>query len=256
MTIDTDDLAIGLKGFDERLRFPLHGIALLKGTPGAGKSTFAYCAVASLQKWSIEPIKAIIIDTEGGFSKARFHDILEGYQVPVEPDYDVLRVKSWDEIKTRVKFVKDYESPKVLILDSLGFQFRQEFMESDGRTVRDAGNVVRDLSRILIDLRACVEESNGYAIVTNWLRSQIKIDGTPRKQWDFLGGTTLAYAAKCIYDIDLHPCGLGTLTVDKHKNAPMGMQVHYRFTDHGIEYVEDATYNSTVRNWSNEHKDK
>tara|TARA_Y100000034_G_scaffold125684_2_gene175753 strand:+ start:6637 stop:7443 length:807 start_codon:yes stop_codon:yes gene_type:complete len=267
MTIDTDDLQIGLEGFDERLRFPHRGVSLVKGGAGTGKSTFAYLAIASLQKWLPEPLPVFYIDTEGGFSHARLHDIIKGYGCPAEPDLTLIEVTNWKELKEQVGVMREYEKPRIAVLDSIGFMFRQEFWENGvnsrtGKpTYREAGEVVRDLSRILMDMRHTVRQSNGYGIITNWLRSPFTDAATTKKKsteersrWDFLCGDTLAYLSKSIYDLQYYPWRCGTLTVDKHKNAPMGMTVHYRFNDEGIEYVTPSTFAAARATWEKEQK--
>ena len=267
MTVDDDDLQIGLPGFDDRLRFPHRGVALLKGGAGTGKSTFMYCAIASLQQWLPEPLPVYLFDTEGGYSRARLMDIVKAYDCPEEPDVKVIEVTNWSELKEQVHVMCGYMKPRISAIDSLGFMFRQEFWEKgvNSRTgkpsFREAGEVVRDLSRILMDMRHTVRKSNGYGIVTNWLRSTFTDTGTAKKdteppstRWDFLCGDTLAYLAKSIYNLDYHPWNMGVLTVDKHKNAPVDMRVHFRFTDSGIEHVTPNVFGTARAMWEKEQR--
>lgn len=264
MTIDKDDLEFGIAGFDERFRFPHRGIAMFKSIAGAGKSTFCYCAIASLQRFIPVPIPVCYIDTEGGYSEARLTDILTGYGCfdrsgnLVMPELQLIEASSWDELKDNVNVLGQYGTPRIIILDSVGFMFRQEFWESGARgkrgesSMREAGVVVRDLCRILMDLRKVVAKNNGYGIVTNWLRSQLS-DAVDTARWDFLCGDSLAYLAKVIYDLDAHPWKLGSITIDKAKNAPVGLCQHFRFTDGGVELVAPDEFNAARSMWEKAH---
>ncbi len=218
----------------DKLNLDRLAVNMFYGDEGTGKSTACYHAMKEIGG------RILYIDTEGGFDRDRLKSICGDTVFP-----ELIDIVTWTQLYEYVKQLKrSRASYDLVIIDSIGYLFRTEFLDDDSNTrLRTLKRLVNELAHIFINVRKMLETSNGVGIFTNWTKSNIQTDSTDRvidEDRDFLGGKTAGFLSKNIYKFHLNhnTNDEGLIEVKKAKNIPKGTAWTFKFVDGGIEITK------------------
>jgi len=200
-------------------------ITTIYGPGGSGKTNICLLAAVSQAK---KGNKVIYVDTEGGFSSDRVHQLLGDDKSIFEnvlSNIMILKPTSFEEQEEAfdqlLKFVKK-EEISLIIIDSIAMLYRLEL--GDAIRTEDTENIKEVNRKLANQLRVLTEISrkqNIPVIVTNQVYSQFNRDETEQreKQVSMVGGDLLKYWSKCIIEVQNYR-GRRALRLRKHRSLP------------------------------------
>jgi len=196
------------------------------GGPGTGKTCIALMA-------AIECVKnggqVVFIDTEGGFSVERAHQLLDN-KMALESflrRVELVQPKTFEEQGKLIESLKGRKFD-LLVIDSLVALYRLEYSNQEETLVAS-----RKLAKQLSDLAVMSREKNVPVILT----------AHTYKKWDtgdneVIGGENLKYWSKAI--VFLEKTGRmseRTASLVKHRHLPEGRESKFMLVKNGIEPV-------------------
>lgn len=209
-------------------------VNMFYGDEGTGKSTMCYHVMKEIGG------RILYIDTEGGFDIDRMKAICGDTVFPELKD-----IVTWTQLYYYIDELKKARaSYDLVIIDSIGYLFRTEFLDDDSKTrLTTLKRLVNELSHMFINVRKMIERSNGVGIFTNWTKSDIQVESDDKvidEDRDFLGGKTAGYLSKNIYKFYLNhnTNNEGLIEVKKAKNISKGTAWTFEFTNGGIKIID------------------
>lgn len=196
------------------------------GGPGTGKTCIALMA-------SIECVKnggkVLYVDTEGGFSVERAHQLLDN-KMALESflkHVELAQPKTFDE---QGKLIESLGNKKfdLLIIDSLVALYRLEYSNQEETLAAS-----RKLAKQLSDLAVISREKNVPVILT----------AHTYKKWDtgeneVIGGENLKYWSKAMVFLEkTGKMSERTASLVKHRHLPEGRESRFMLVKNGIEPV-------------------
>lgn len=217
----TPRLEIGCDALDELLGGGLeHGVVTnVFGGAGAGKTNVCIQAIVSCIR---DGEKAVLIDTEGGFSPDRFlqmHDDEEALDdlVMYEPTTFEEQVQAFDEIPDLVA----EEDPGIVVVDSLVALYRLQRSE-----VEEPEDVNTELSRQFSTLSKLARDRDIPVVVTNQVYSPFDAE-----EDELVGRDIPAYWSKALIELEKAGRGKRLARIRKHRSRPEGMETAFYITD-------------------------
>lgn len=213
-------------------------ITTIYGPGGSGKTNLCLLVAVSQAK---KGNKVIYVDTEGGFSSDRVHQLLENKEELFDATLKnimILKPTSFEEqeesFEQLLKFVKTGEI-SLIIIDSIAMLYRLEL--GDAIRTEDTDNIKEVNRKLANQLRILTEISrkqNIPVVVTNQVYSQFIKDENEQKekQVSMVGGDLLKYWSKCIMEVQNYH-GRRTLRLRKHRSLPE-KELDFEIVNEGI----------------------
>lgn len=213
-------------------------ITTIYGPGGSGKTNICLLAAVSQAK---KGNKVIYVDTEGGFSSDRVHQLLGDDKSNFESvlsNIMILKPTSFEEQEEAFEqlliFVKKQDIA-LIIIDSIAMLYRLEL--GDAIRTEDTENIKEVNRKLANQLRVLTEISrkqNIPIIVTNQVYSQFIRDETEQKekQVSMVGGDLLKYWSKCIMEVQNYR-GRRLLKLRKHRSLPE-KELEFEIVNNGI----------------------
>lgn len=210
-------------------------VTMVVGPAGSGKSNFSILAACSRARKE----KVIFIDTEGGFSSERVHQIVgeENYERILE-NILLLNPTNFSEQKECFsKLLKNVKENQIglIVVDSIAMLYRLELGDSsdDEEKIKE---VNRDVAR---QMRALVEISrkqNIPILITNQVYSGFLSEEEWRqgveKEINIVGGDLFKYWSKCI--IELKQKGRGRKAVLLKHRSLSNKEFNFEIRNEGV----------------------
>lgn len=200
-------------------------ITTIYGPGGSGKSNICLLAAVSQAK---KGNTVIYVDTEGGFSSDRVHQLLGEDKSNFEEvlkNIMILKPTSFEEqeesFEQLLKFVKK-GGVSLIIIDSIAMLYRLELGDAikseDTQNIQEVNRKLANQLRILTEIS---RKQNIPVIVTNQVYSRfIKDEGEVKEQQvSMVGGDLLKYWSKCIIEVQNYR-GRRLLKLRKHRSLP------------------------------------
>lgn len=213
-------------------------ITTIYGPGGSGKTNICLLAAVSQAK---KGNKVIYVDTEGGFSSDRVHQLLGEDKSNFEnvlSNMMILKPTSFEEqeeaFEQLLRFVKKQDIA-LIIIDSIAMLYRLEL--GDAIRTEDTENIKEVNRKLANQLRVLTEISrkqNIPVIVTNQVYSQFIRDENEQKekQVSMVGGDLLKYWSKCIIEVQNYR-GRRVLKLRKHRSLPE-KELEFEIVNNGI----------------------
>ena len=195
-------------------------ITNLYGPSGAGKTNFTIQAIVSCIK---EGKKAVLIDTEGGFSTERF---VQMHNKESLKDLFIYNAKTFFEQEQAIKELEiliEKENIGLIPIDSLVSLYRVH-MHND--KIQEAN---QKLSAQLAILSSIARKENIPIIVTNQVYSDFETG-----EIEVVGGDIPKYASKCLIKIEKKDGLKRVATIIKHRSIPEGVSCDFDITQTGL----------------------
>ena len=195
-------------------------ITNIYGPSGAGKTNFTIQAIVSCIK---EGKKAVLIDTEGGFSTERF---IQMYNKESLNDLFIYNAKTFFEQEQAIKELEiliEKENIGLIAIDSLVSLYRLH-MHND--KIQEAN---QKLSVQLSVLSSIARKQNIPIIVTNQVYSDFETG-----ELEIVGGDIPKYASKCLIKIEKKDGIKRVATIIKHRSIPEGVSCEFDITQTGL----------------------
>lgn len=208
--------------------FEIDVITAIYGPPGSGKTTS--CLLAALSAATAKENKdkkVIFIDTEGGFSIERLHQ-LAGDEAAAKKAMErimLLKATSFAEQKKYIETLADQVNSKVAIIicDTISSLYRIERGE-------DNANLNRELGKQLSILLTIARTKEIPVIVT----TPVYADFADKTKIKIVGGDILKYSCKCLIELNINQNGTRTAILTKHRSIPQ-KEATFTIAEKGFE---------------------
>lgn len=213
-------------------------ITTIYGPGGSGKTNICLLAAVSQAK---KGNKVIYVDTEGGFSSDRVHQLLGEEKSNFEnvlSNIMILKPTSFEEqeesFEQLLKFVKKGDI-SLIVIDSIAMLYRLELGDAikseDTQNIQEVNRKLANQLRILTEIS---RKQNIPVIVTNQVYSQFTRDENEQKerQVSMVGGDLLKYWSKCIIEVQNYR-GRRNLKLRKHRSLPE-KELEFEIVNNGI----------------------
>lgn len=136
------------------------------GPSASGKSNIAFVATASALA---SGKKVLFVDTEGGFSIERLHQVCNGASQMIGDNIILLEPKNWEEQKEAIKKIEAFKSGiGLVVVDSITALWRLAVNDNNAQTVNN------ELAYQLSLLSKIAREQNIPVLITNQVYSDIE----------------------------------------------------------------------------------
>lgn len=228
---DGDRVSTGTAELDRLLEggYEKDSVTTIFGPAGAGKTNFALLAALAQAKAGKS---TIYVDTEGGFSATRFHQLAGRDSKKHLKKLAFLQPVRFAEQATVISKLNGLISDKVglIVVDTMGMLFRME------RSVGEEGREFsRELGMQLRELNAITRRKKIPVLLTNQIYT-VPDNGEVR----IVGGDLLKYASKCLLELQILNQGWRRVTLRKHRSLPGERESLYRITHKGIEGEKES----------------
>ena len=226
-SLDFDKLLGG--GFERDI------ITTIYGPGGSGKSNL--CMISLVYQTKIGN-KAILVDSEGGFSLDRFKQIHGGNQQQIDralQNLFVYKPTSFNEQDRVMKGLKEHakkSGANIIIVDSIAMLYRLEL--GDAIVSKENENIFRVNKRLANQLKILNEiarKQNIPVIVTNQVYSLFSKEG--ERSVAMVGGDLLKYWSKCLIELQNFG-GRRKMVLRKHRSLPV-RELSFEIVEKGIK---------------------
>lgn len=233
--ITTGSLVTGSLVIDKLLErgYEKDVITTIYGPAGSGKTTLCMLVAIAATK---NKKKVIFVDTEGGFSAARFEQIIgdDSSVTDVLKNIFILKPTTFNEQGKTIERLRGMINEQIglVIVDTIGMLYRVEVGKKEN--IRDVNN---ELSVQLSYLTEITRKHNIPVILSN----QVYSDFDERDNVKIVGGDLLKYASKCLIELQkvkVHS-GVRKAVVKKHRSLPEGKCVVFRIVEKGLEEIKE-----------------
>jgi DNA repair protein RadB len=213
-------------------------ITTIYGPGGSGKTNLCLLVAVSQAK---KGNKVIYVDTEGGFSSDRVHQLLGEDKSDFEnvlSNIMILKPTSFEEqeesFEQLLKFVKKGDI-SLIVIDSIAMLYRLELGDAikseDTQNIQEVNRKLANQLRILTEIS---RKQNIPVIVTNQVYSQFTRDENEQKERkvSMVGGDLLKYWSKCIIEVQNYR-GRRNLKLRKHRSLPE-KELEFEIVNNGI----------------------
>ncbi|MBI4450699.1 DNA repair and recombination protein RadB [Candidatus Woesearchaeota archaeon] len=196
-------------------------VTTIYGPSGSGKTNCALLASISVAH---SGKKVVLIDTEGGFSVERLHQLAADHQ-DVMDRILFLRPTTFEEQCKAVEKLKSLVTDKIglVVIDSIAMLYRAE--KGGDNAVQE---VNRELGRQVVLLTELCRKRDIPIIVTNQVYSQFD----ERDKISMVGGDLLRYGSKCLIELQVQD-GKRRAIVRKHRSIGE-KDAHFEITNSGM----------------------
>ncbi|MBW3002984.1 DNA repair and recombination protein RadB [Candidatus Woesearchaeota archaeon] len=199
-------------------------ITTIYGPAGSGKTCLCLLAAQSIAQ---QGKKVIYIDTEGGFSVARFRQIADEKHLE-----NILFYKptSFEEQKKSFEEIKEIINDKIglIVVDTIAMLYRLEL----GKT-EDVYDTNRELGKQIAFLNEIARKMNIPVLITNQIYSSFD----ERNKVCMVGGDLLKYGSKCLIELQSID-NKRKLILRKHRSIPEEKKAFFKIIDKGITGIE------------------
>ena len=227
----------GTKAFDTLLDggFENDTITIVYGAGGTGKTNVCLHAALAAAK---DKRKAIYIDTEGGFSMDRIHQ-LEGFTESLLDSIFFLRPTNFDLQKKAFEKLRDMIDQRVgiVIVDTIAMLYRLAIGKSE-----KVYSLNRELGRQIALLSEISRKHNIPILLTNQVYSAM--DGSEKNV--MVGGYLLTFQSKCLVELKKAGISYRQAILRKHRSLPEERSVDFMITGGGIEKVDEKKKDEEV----------
>ena len=200
-------------------------ITTIYGPAASGKTTL--CLLASIDAVK-HGKKVVFIDTEGGFSIARFNQLC--HDESVLGNIFILKPTTFQEqhkVITRLNNMVD-EHIGLIVVDTIGMLYRVEYGKK--HNTKEVNNLLSQQINLLTEIaRKC----NIPVLITNQVYSDFDIKDAVK----IVGGDLVTYASKCMVELKKAKGGVRGAILRKHRSLPE-KDITFKIVEKGVEKIE------------------
>ena len=210
-------------------------ITTIYGPPAIGKTTLSYLYINDCLN---KKMKAIYIDTEGGFSIERLKQINPNINLN---DIFIFKITNFEKQKKTIKElntqIKKIKKLGLIVIDSLVMLYRLKLGEEDNeykKTNSELGEQLRLLNEI------CRNHKIPILIINQMYRVFDE-----KKQMNYnkmIGGDIIYFWAKTVIELD-NLDGVKSAKLIKHKSIKEGDNINYELVNFGIKKSKNKSFN-------------
>ena len=198
-------------------------VTTIYGPAGSGKTSMCLlAAISAINKGK----KVIIIDTEGGFSPARFMQLADNKKELFEHIFVLKPMTFPEQIKT-IEKLKDLISKNVglIIVDTISYLYRIEM--GKGNEIKQINNELGLQASYLTEI---ARKHNIPVLITN----QVYADFEEKDAVRMVGGDILKYGSKCLIEL-LKFKTKRAAVLKKHRSIKEDKKAVFEITSKGFE---------------------
>jgi DNA repair protein RadB len=211
-------------------------VTTVYGPSGSGKTTV--CLLATIGMLQNDK-KVIYVDCEGGFSGARFSQLVGGNEQELLDRLFLLKPLSFADQVKAIHRLRDLvnESIGLIVVDSISMLYRVALHNREGHRSANA-----ELSTQVAHL---VEVARRYSIPV-LLTSQVYADFDERDKVKMVGGDILRYGSKCLLQLEKYK-SVRKVSIVKHRSLPEATHALFTIVEKGFEAFEEGGVVPEVR---------
>ncbi len=212
-------------GFEEDV------VTTVYGPSGSGKTNICLFAAIETAKTGK---RVIFIDTEGGFSIERMHQIAPD-SGKIMQNILVLQPMSFEEQKKIFSTLNDMikSNTGLIIIDTIGMLYRLELTNKEGISEinNELGKQVAILNRVARKYKIPVLVSN-----------QVYSSFDARDKIQLVGGDLLKYGSKCLIELQLTSSKRRKAVLRKHRNIAEGKEIYFEIRNTNLMQVPQRNF--------------
>ncbi len=196
------------------------------GPSASGKSNIAFVATASALA---QGKKVLFVDTEGGFSIERLHQVCNGVSQMIGENIILIEPKNWEEQKEAVKKIETLKSGiGLIVVDSITALWRLAVNDNNAQSVNN------ELALQLSILSKIAREQNIPVLITNQVYTDIdsgKIELSSRSivKWWSKNLVELMHAGRS---------GCRIAIIKRARSLPEDKRIEFEICNEGLKEVK------------------
>ncbi len=211
-------------------------VTMVVGPPGSGKTNFALLAACSQAREK----KVIFVDSEGGFSVERVHQIIGEKNERILENILILKPTNFEEQKKSFVKLKDClknDDVGLIVVDSMAMLYRLELGDAvqgdDEEKIREVNRNVARQMRVLVEISRKKEIP---VLITNQVYSSFlsfeDLEKGIEKTTSIVGGDLFKYWSKCIIELKQKGSRRKAVLL-KHRSLP-SKEFNFEIRNEGI----------------------
>jgi DNA repair protein RadB len=211
-------------------------VTMIVGPPGSGKTNFGILAACSQAREK----KVIFVDSEGGFSIERVHQIIGENNENLLENILVLKPTNFEEQKKSFVKLNNYlkgDEVGLIVVDSMAMLYRLELGDAvggeDEEKIREVNRNVARQMRILVEIS---RKKNIPVLITNQVYSNFlsfeDLEKGMKKTTSIVGGDLFKYWSKCIIELKQKGSRRRAILL-KHRSLPL-KEFNFEIRNEGI----------------------
>lgn len=217
-------ISTGSKILDEFLEggYEKDVITTIYGPAGSGKTNLLMLACI---RATLQGNKVVFIDTEGGFSIDRLKQLTPRYKEVLEKMI-FIKLTNIEEQKKIFEKINNVGNFDLLLIDTLTSLYRLKRIKN---SVKQANETLTEQISILSEL---TRKKNIPVIITNQVYTDFE-----SSQTRMIGGDIIAYASKCILELQNYHKNRRKIILRKHRSIAGEKELYFQIVNEGIETV-------------------
>lgn len=203
-------------------------VTTIYGPAGSGKTNL--CMIAAIEAVK-RGKKVIYIDTEGGFSIARFSQLTSEYKEILEkmifftPTTFPEQRRVFEKLKDSVN-----ESIGLIIVDTIAMLYRLQLGQAE-----EVFEINRELGKQISYLTEITRKRNIPVLLSN----QVYANLDENKGINMVGGDILKYGSKCLIELKNMRSSIRIAVLRKHRSLAQEKYAEFKITEKGIEKINN-----------------
>ncbi|MBI2147242.1 DNA repair and recombination protein RadB [Candidatus Woesearchaeota archaeon] len=207
-------------------------VTTIYGPAGSGKTNLCILALLSAVKAGK---KAVLVDTEGGFSLIRVEQLYPSYKDVLDrillfsPTTFEEQRKAFASLRELAASPANVASIGIIIIDSVSMLYRLEVGKTD-----DIYATNRELAEQVSMLTEIARKNSIPILLTNQVYSSFD----EKDKVNMVGGDILKYSSKCLLELQKAHQTKRRIILRKHRSLPEGLEAFFEIKNEGIVEVE------------------
>ncbi|MBI4918546.1 DNA repair and recombination protein RadB [archaeon] len=217
-------VSTGVPVFDEFLEggYETDTITTIYGPAGSGKTNLVILACINA---ALKGKKIIFVDTEGGFSIDRLKQLTSRYNEVLD-NMIFIKPTNIEEQQKIFEEIKKVENFDLIVIDTLTSLYRLKRVK---HSVKDANDLLADQIGSLSEL---TRKRNIPVLITNQVYTDFE-----SSQIKMIGGDIIAYASKCIIELQNYHRSRRKAVLRKHRSIAGEKEIYFQIINEGLEAV-------------------